>query len=680
MQGCGNKPITVMTLGEWIKEINQKASIQTFQQAKPYYLNIPETSPYYEDIQKAVEWEILEASYPFNPEASLTREWAAYTLLNLAGIELAKENDDIKDLKKATFPKHVSTAISSGLMKLNKVDCFEPKKEMDRYDAEVLLEEVVAYINTKQFEDSYIDIDFSDIEIEPVTPIEEHLEDNTIYVEKDSGIKSQDYLTYSDSNNHEKLIQATHIKEEDEYDVVSFVEPEMGDVITSIDLQDSFEIDFTNAEVFDLIDGNLITSSSYTFPSSIKNMSNLTTNYSHSINGYQIQYHLTSSGLFAEISKAGSFGSKMYASFTLNGVKPSVKWKMNHGKIEEGYFLLNFNTTEKLGVEASYETIKYGDFNSFNIHNLKSSFENLFKDKQEIENITVPICEIRFPIPNMPVASITIQLNLKIYASGKAEIVLAQEEMIGMEIRNGNIRSIHDVSNDAKSVIKASSSFLSNLLFGLKVGDYLLADISVEGGAKANLDSEIHIYDEDNNHQVVKANLPIDLVEHAIEGNGDLLSCANLKAYWVLDAILNSSGSAAGKLGLSKTISILNENNSTLIPGLSSHLENGMFVAQCTRKDRDQTRLKKRTINSNIIDLDSYHLIIKEGASKQLIINKLPDEYKKSDLEYTIDNPSIASIDEKLIVHGIEEGSTIIQIRTKDQKYEIDCTVIVTKT
>ena len=55
-------------------------------------------------------------------------------------------------------------------------------------------------------------------------------------------------------------------------------------------------------------------------------------------------------------------------------------------------------------------------------------------------------------------------------------------------------------------------------------------------------------------------------------------------------------------------------------------------------------------------------------------------EYKKSDLEYTIDNPSIASIDEKLIVHGLEEGSTIIQIRTKDQKYEIDCTVIVTKT
>lgn len=677
--GCRNNPIETISLGDWIKEINTKAGIHTFQQVKPYFLNITETSPYYSEIQSAVEWDIIDTNQQIDPETTLTREWVAYTLLNLSGIELTKENEMIKDLRKSSFPKHISTAISSGFMRLNQNQCFQPNKEIDEYEALKLLDEIVLYMNTKEFEHTDFQIEFEDIDIQEVEPIEEDIENHTLYVPNSSNLYKDDYIAYEDQNNNEHLYVIDEVHETKEHTELKVSEPNFEDIISSIDIEDSFEVDFMDAQVKDLIDHSYITSSSYTHPSSIRFMSMAPLNKSHDINGYHIEYHLTSSGFFAEVTKSGKFDSQMYASFLLNGLKPNVKWKMDKGKIEEGYFRVDFSTVEKLGVKSSYETEKYGDFTSFNINNLKGSFESLFKDKQNIDNITVPICEIQFPFPNMPVASLTVQLNLKIYVSGQVELVLSQDNCIGMEIRNGNMRTIQQVNNDAKATIKASSSILSNLLFGLKAGNYLLADIGLEGGANANLDSELHIYDEDNNHQVVKTDLPIDLVENATKGNGDILTCANLKAYWILRALLNSSNSAAGRMGLSATLNILDENNSTLIPGLSSHLENGMMVNKCTRGERDKYKQEKKELDSNLINLENYHLILKEGQAKKLVIKDIPTSYKYNDLQYSIKNSKIASIDQNGNVHGNEEGSTIITIKTKDNKYEMDCTVIVTK-
>lgn len=679
MQGCHDKESETMKLGDWIQMMHTEAGLQGYQQQKPYYLNIPSNSMYFPAIQSAVEWGILDTAYSFDPEATLTREWAAYTLLNLAGFSLNNENGDIKDLRKSMFPKHISTATSIGMMNLNTAHCFQPEQVMDKEEAVKLLHNMITYMNTKEFDNQVIEFELEDVDLVEVEPIEEDKEQNTITLSQGQDIQPEQYIHYMDSNQQEQYAQIHTIEENDNAIIAHLKEPEVEEFIKTIDFQDSFEIDFTNAEIIDLLDPNSITSSSLTFPTNIRNVSYKLLQKEHDINGFHISYRATASGFFAEVTKATKHGGKLYTSFSLNGVQPHVKWKMKEGKIEEGYFRVDFNTTEKLGMDTSYESIKFGDLSSFNINNLKSSLSSLFKDKQDIENVVVPICEVKVPIPNMPIATISMQLQLKIYASGKAELVLAQTESIGMEIRNGSMRTIQNITNDAKSIIKASASIVSSLVFGLKLGDYMLSDVAIDGGAKAKLDSELHLFDENQNHQIMKVDMPIDLVEKATEGNGDILSCANVNAYWVLDALINSSSSLAGKYGFSKTLHILDESNSSLIPGLKSHMENGMFVAHCTRKDREFRKQEKEEVNTDLIDLKNYHLILKEGETKKIAIQQLPKEYKMKDIVYFVEDSRVASVTQNGEVSGIEEGSTVIYMRTNDHKYEIKCTVIVTK-
>ena len=88
--------------------MDEKAGIHQFHQEAPYYMNVGKSSPYYESVQAAVEWSVLDPSNAFDPSADLTREWAAYTLVNLKDSNFKQENNTgIRDLSKSRFPRHV---------------------------------------------------------------------------------------------------------------------------------------------------------------------------------------------------------------------------------------------------------------------------------------------------------------------------------------------------------------------------------------------------------------------------------------------------------------------------------------------------------------------------------------------------------------------------------------------
>ncbi len=75
-------------------------------------------SPYYQSVQSAVNWGVLTTDVPFDPELSLTKEWVAATLVNLAELEPVQAN--FNDANKSQFAQHVQTSINFGLFNLDK--------------------------------------------------------------------------------------------------------------------------------------------------------------------------------------------------------------------------------------------------------------------------------------------------------------------------------------------------------------------------------------------------------------------------------------------------------------------------------------------------------------------------------------------------------------------------------
>ena len=134
--GCTKRSIdSTINYGEWISLINEKAGIYDYAEKKPYFMNITANSPYFDDIQSAVEWGILDKNHSIDVEQPLTRELAAYTLINLSGVELVKETGKYRDIQNTQYPKEVTTAIALGLLEVDKKNRFRPKEIVKKEDA-----------------------------------------------------------------------------------------------------------------------------------------------------------------------------------------------------------------------------------------------------------------------------------------------------------------------------------------------------------------------------------------------------------------------------------------------------------------------------------------------------------------------------------------------------------------
>ena len=102
-----------MSLGEWMDTVISNMQIEPSTTTKPYFINVDESSPYFRSTQTAVEWGILPTSAPYDPQKELTREWTAYTLVNLAGLEPV--NADFNDADQAQFADYIQAVCNSNV-------------------------------------------------------------------------------------------------------------------------------------------------------------------------------------------------------------------------------------------------------------------------------------------------------------------------------------------------------------------------------------------------------------------------------------------------------------------------------------------------------------------------------------------------------------------------------------
>ena len=737
LSGCGRSKPETMSLGDWIAVLDDKAGIHQFDSDTPYYMNVGHSSPYYESVQAAVEWKVLDPGAAFDPNAALTREWTAYTLMNLRSTELKSENSTkIRDISKSRFPKHVGAAVGSGLMSLDHHERFRPQESMDRLEALSLLEQVVQTINNRRIEEPSLTFDWGDqVDFAKAEPEEIDMEEETALFSEDAPITPGQYFsTYTpyhasgisgalpslENGTAEKKEQESEGSEDDsnrnessgssseegkkEPDLSNWriwkineieTDPETGkqktkiepaqpeDVFDSLNAAQSFTIDFSQAEIIDAIDGTVIQEApvSYTQNSSVSLMAARANSYTknHTINGYEISYTVSSSEMKATVSKKTKGGLQVTGSFIVTDVTPAYELDMNHLKVDNGYFRVDFKSIESLAVEGSSYKEFYGDFSKVNPRDFLGTVKNAFQEKKENSELEVPLAVINVPVPYVPALTVSLQMQLKLSADGKAKLTLSQDHSLGMEIRDGKMRDISTSSNKAEVTLHANTALKGGMKLSVKAIEMSIADITAEAGAQADVTTTVHAYDKNGNHAVMSdSQVPSDLAEELAEGNGNVLTCADLKAYKVADIQLNSGKSLLGKLGLSATVPLINGDNAPLFPGMKTHMENGHFVDKCTRKDRLKTPENDKVVVSDQIRISSYSMILNPGESREITVTALPKGYSVSDLIFASERPEIASVSGGVVTAG-KDGSGIIRIRTRDGKFEVSCTVLVRK-
>lgn len=660
-----------MTNGEWLTELTAQAGITYYQQEEPYFLNITSNSPYFTVVQSSVEWEVLNPSKAFNPSDILTREMVAYTLMNLISRTHEGLSDTIKDLQDCSYPDQVKAAVASGLMSLDERQRFRPKDEISKEEAFGYLAQVIDIVNNRKFTDTQTTVQLKDdVKFADDEPKQFDEEGLTALFESDSSIRNGMYIVYDDT-----YYRVVNCEYTNQGILTTLEQVNMEDVIEQFDIQGGTDLEFNHAKIVDG-NGNVVqegTEQSH----SLSLMSTSLINHTFEINGFRIALKGTTSSLHAEVSKQLQVGGLLYANAALDNLHIQYKWDKDEDRIQYGYLKADFTTSENIGLRNGMYKELYGDFSKLNPKDFISTVQNIFQTKQEVITDTITLCTVKIPMPNAPMVSVVMKLNLNIYATGKAELSFVQNHVLGCEIRNGNMRSISDHSKKATASIRAETGITLGTNLALHAFNQNIMDAEIDAGAKGYFHTKTYLYNEEGKAESFDIDVQPDLVEELSEGNPDIKVCTELNAYWLCNLKLNSSNSLAGRFGFSRNIPILSESNAPLFPKGKVTYENWMSVDHCSCEDREKVpnleaiQVKKR------ITLKDYSLISGVGVSTRIQVTGLPEGYTVEDLIYISKNTDIAEVSSAGEVIGKKSGGTDIVIQTKDKKHLVHCHILV---
>lgn len=670
LSGC-DKKIESYTLGEWVKKITDELEIEGFHQKAPYYLNVPEQDDLYKDVQASVEWGILDTKYSFDPSLQLTKEWIAYTLVNLIGLK--EDTKSVKDASKSLFPQHIATAVSLGLLDVDNRNCFNPKKVISKKEANEKLFLTIQTINSRNYENSKNVIDWNNDIKEVELPNSFDESKSEARFNKSVDLKKDEIIHWIADNDY--YFKVDEITEGEQENSVKLSVPELAEMIDSSDVENTFTVDFSQARIEEGVDD--LENAGVSFqrtPSLIKLVSK-----EINVSGFKLKYDFSGGSFHVKLSKETNNGSQLYGEFNLFNVKPTIKWKTNGGVIEDAYFRVNLSTTESLGIKKGTYKNMYSDLSFLKGKDFLNSLIHSFKEKKDIVETVIPVCTIKIPIPNMPLFTMTMQLQVHIYASGRVELSMNNNYVAGLEIKNNNMRYFNDNNHNIDFIMKASTTLSLGVKTALELTNCSLMDIGINGGVKGLLQTIGHIYDSNGKVESSKMDVALDVADDVSDQVEDVRICGDIKLHWFLDVILNSKKTVAGRLNLSKTFSVLNEKNAPVIPNSKYHLENWKFVERCTRGNRPLNKQPPDVLESDKIRVEKYNMIVEIGKEKKINIVGLPKEYTIDDLLYYSNNEEISKVTRYGNIQALKRGNAIITIQTKDGLFTTKCNVLVVK-
>lgn len=670
LTGCRKQITDGILMSEWIAMINDQAGIVSYRQKEPYFLNVTPENRCFDDVQAAVEWEILDPATGFQPDAYLNREWMAYTLMNLSGRNEKTSGSRASDISRCHFPDAVNSALASGLMTTDSRGMFRPEETAARTEAEEALKTVIRYINHREIRKPEYQLEARE-ELQVHEIESDEIRRDTMTVHSDD-VHAGDYVRCQTAGG-EEIYKAVS----EENGEVKLEVPDLFEITEEMHVSGSTGVSFEDALIIGP-DGTVINEPELQDTESTKfsNMSLRPLMKQFQYGGYQVTLSVSSGRIAATAVKKLPHGGLVTAEAALNGLNVDYDWDTSGGRLEDAYLRASFHTDESFAAEGMEEKYLYGDFSRIDPKAFLSSISSFYQQQKDVIQAEITLCKIRLPLPQAPGLSVEAGLNLSLDASGKAGLSFSQDSVYGMEIRNGSVRLIRECDHKEDAILRSDFRFVSGVRVSLNMLNMTLLDLQCEAGAEGEADAVVHLYDEDGRKTDAATDVDAYAADLMSDGNENVFVCADLSGSWLLNLKINSSDSVCGRLGFGADVPLLTQANAPLIKGLGGHYENWHAVKECTYRDHEKPEQEERLRVSSTIVTESYAMSIPCGGTGALKILALPAGYSTSDLVYESEDPSVAVIQNGVIT-AVGSGSTTVSAATSDGKFRTSCSVIV---
>ena len=652
--GCAKYVSTIET-GKWLAMMVEEGGISSSSPSS-------DKNAYEQAVVDAVSFGILKDETEVDLAKPLTTETAAYLICNLLDQEPIAY--DVRGITDSIYKEQIMTIASLGLLVCDKNGKIDPKEILTEEQAKDILSKSIEILNDPnliQKEEVILreDIAIKSIQPETFDPVSEQA-----VFDISSDIVKGDLVQWIDGNGRTLLYEIKDVHTTDKIAAnVEVADPLL--YTEEMDISGESEIDLSKVEIID-DEENGVTAA----PSSFQLRE--TTIHKH---GFDITLNVGSRILAVDVRRTLEHGEDLYASLQLNGIKVKYKWHSSKDLMKGAFFKVSCHTEEDLGVNMeSYKKV-YGDLSKLDPEHCLASMKDMFSNMSE-EPIEVPLCTFRVPIEGTSLLTLKAKLSLRIYAGGRAELTLSQDHTAGLEIRNEKIRTIHEFKHDEEAKIRANTAFTGVLKFAFDFMNKSLMDVGLETGAKAYLHTFFNIYTEDG-RKVREEDIPYDIADELTRDMPDLLVCADVNAYWILNVLINSRGTVLNRIGFSTILHLLNSENASIFPGGKVHMENFEVVERCTRFDRKAFKRASDDVQTDRLEIDAYAKAMHVGDISTLQILSLPYGYKKDDLSFCAYDTDIVSIDDDGVICALKPGATKVKVSTSDGKYRVYCSVFV---
>ena len=625
MVGYTDKEGASVSVGDWLSLIDSEFGMTYYEQSKPYYANISSGNRYFAAVQTAAEWDIISANEQIDLYKAVKADFMAATLVRAAKITTG--GIKIKNANKLYSPVEVGIAAGNGIVSLTKSGKFDnckitlkqgksalavakniwANKSIGNKEATVKVADNVCDLSSLPAVDNSGDkykvkkTADAETDILPVTPSTSRIAKGNVIV-----------LPASSENPFGAVRKVTSVKTTDKTVVAECKPADVSDVFDEINLESQFKPDFNTAQVTDE-NGNVINAADYTaakgfslsdagtvaatakdsvFMSLLKNdstaqlmqcaaRSRKPISINLSVGDYSVKGNINGSTMDFSVSGVVK-GVKITKTYHFTNFNLSAKANVNVRKanIKNAYIRVDYNVVDSTKLEGNYNKAlaQYGWNKNATIDDVDKALgtDALSKLKGKLQgaadkvsatvNKLIPIAHLEIPIPNMPLATVALDISLRINVDGSIELVVETNDSRGYEIINNRGRAIcNTVDKENKLNLGANCQLTTNFGVALKLIGINIIDAGLETGVGADAQSSITWFTaKAEPEQTVTADIPIEVAELLTAGKKYCNVTGDVTVYNIFNVSVGKNSQLMKIIGLTKIWTVYDENNAVI--------------------------------------------------------------------------------------------------------------------
>lgn len=537
--GCSKQKSNTLTFGQWLGMINKAFGMESYVKEEPYFESIDSDDQYFNTVQIAAEWEVIDTSSTFNPEDTLIWKDALITLVNAGNFTHNSANDDEK----------IQYAIENFDMTIR---TYWMNRSIDVATATSLLVEAQEQWANRTYAETISMVDYSkgvlELSESELGYYEVDENSNILMSEQSAKIFSVgDIFVLPDIGDCSitKAYKVEEIKIENGVaEIVTSDDLELGDFVDELYIEDTFTPDLTQAEFYDG-NGNLlqagtgnvelqsnssangynVTNLAYTSNSDVQAMQlSVKTSYEFEVDGCKVELTTKSAGLSAKIEMPLSKDKKVkgYYEVEISNFEVTNKIDYSWFTLHSAELKVDYETKSTVGVKKTYVdekavyAPKWTNGNGKFLTNLKNS---VWKDSDALGAKTIKIGSIK--VASIGVASFSVDIYAKLKVDGSIEISYSETGCKGIEYKNGNCRVINTSDKDTDVKFKCKAEGTVSVVPTVNAFGYAILGFKGETGLGAEASLTWHLADAGNHllQETEITDLPPEVVE-AMEVSG----------------------------------------------------------------------------------------------------------------------------------------------------------------